>query len=353
MHTQYINELSEKSKKTFITRVLSSFSIAITIWLSFAFSMLSDTSWGWSGDVGIIVNQIFAYCQMLLVFAIIYFAAKEILHLHFYNNIGAFIVILFSIALYTFLPTFTYVIQKFNYVDVQLYDTFYVFTISLIVCTVLVIMINILYMWSQGMLELRKTFIHIALIVLVSLFAISWLYFSFMKGWTTILLLYAITAGTDVFAYLGGMLFGKKKMSKYISPNKTIGGGIIGVIGATLLCLLLMLCFSYVPESFNILGNFFGIKFSDTEIGADGNFVNSSFWWISIVFIFLILSIISVVGDLSFSYIKRIYEIKDYSNLIPGHGGVLDRIDSLIFVSCAYLLFMVGVSIFSTTASLF
>lgn len=353
MHAQYINELSEKSKKTFVTRVLSSFSIAVTIWLSFAFSMLSDTSWGWSGDVGIITNQIFAYCQMLLILVIIYFASIEIARLHFYNNAGAFFVILISISLYTLLPTFTYIVQKFNYIDMQLYDTFFAFTISLIACTFTVILINILYMWSQGMLELRKTFIHITLIVLVSLFAISWLYFSFMKGWTTILLLYAITAGTDVFAYLGGMLFGKKKMSKYISPNKTIGGGIIGIFGSTMLCLLIMLIFSYVPAQFNILGNFFGIRFGDTDIDAASDFVNSAFWWISIVFIFLVLSIISVVGDLSFSYIKRIYEIKDYSNLIPGHGGVLDRIDSLIFVSCAYLLFMVGVSIFSTTASLF
>ncbi len=130
-----------------------------------------------------------------------------------------------------------------------------------------------------------------------------------------ILLWYVIFAGwgTDVFAYFVGKYFGTHKFSK-ISPNKTIEGCIGGTIGSAVLILI-----------YTIICN---------------NVFNLNINYIAITFMAIILSIIGQIGDLAASSIKRYVGIKDFSHLIPGHGGMLDRIDSLIFIApFAYFLF--------------
>lgn len=123
-----------------------------------------------------------------------------------------------------------------------------------------------------------------------------------------ILIWYAIIAawGTDMFAYFTGKAIGKHKFSK-ISPKKSIEGCIGGTIGAVVLVLL----YTYIAN-----------KFWGMEI---------SYYIISIIAI--VLSLIGQIGDFAASSIKRYVEIKDFSNMIPGHGGMLDRIDSLIFIA--------------------
>ena len=130
-----------------------------------------------------------------------------------------------------------------------------------------------------------------------------------------ILIWYAIIAawGTDIFAFFVGLLIGKHKFSK-VSPKKSIEGCIAGTIGAVLLVLL----YTY------IVNTFFGMNYSYLYFAGIG----------------LILSLIGQIGDFAASSIKRFVDIKDFSNLIPGHGGMLDRIDSLIFLApFAYTLF--------------
>lgn len=118
--------------------------------------------------------------------------------------------------------------------------------------------------------------------------------------------------GTDTFAYLIGKRFGKHKFSK-VSPNKSIEGCISGLIGAIILCLI----YTYVANNYL--------------------YMNISYTFVLILS--TILSILSQIGDFSASCIKRYTGIKDYGNLLPGHGGMLDRIDSVIFIApFAYLL---------------
>lgn len=120
--------------------------------------------------------------------------------------------------------------------------------------------------------------------------------------------------GCDTFAYLAGKTFklGKHKFSK-ISPKKSIEGCIAGLIGGVALSLLYTLCMN---------------KFAGFEIS-----------YMKILIISFILTILSQFGDFAASSIKRFVGIKDFSNLIPGHGGLLDRIDSLIFIApFAYIL---------------
>ena len=118
---------------------------------------------------------------------------------------------------------------------------------------------------------------------------------------------------TDTFAYIGGMTLGKHKLIPKVSPNKTVEGAVSGVLG----CILSSLLFAYIIS-------FFGFKAN----------------LIPLCFISLICSILSQFGDLTASLIKRECGVKDFGNLIPGHGGILDRIDSLIFITPAIYYFL-------------
>ncbi|MGL4950752.1 MAG: phosphatidate cytidylyltransferase [Mycoplasma sp.] len=351
-----INKLNDKTKKTFKVRTVSSVMIALFILVSFACSALSDTKWGWSGNVSNATNQVFTYIQMVLMLVVISFAAIEITRLHFYKNYFVLITVLLSLMTISFVPTFIYIGDTFNYFSMDANALFFWYFITIILCLVVVSIVNFIILWWQGINDIKKIFIHLLIIGLASLFANSWLFFSFNKGWTTLLILYAITAGTDVFAYIGGMLFGKQKMSPHISPNKTIGGGIIGVIGSMLVSIIFLVTLSLIPGPFNILGNFFGVMFADgagATSGTENIFFNSPSWWVTVVFLLLILGVIAITGDLSYSFIKRSYGVKDFSNLIPGHGGMLDRIDSLTFVVPSFFIFTALIAMFSTTSNFF
>ena len=115
--------------------------------------------------------------------------------------------------------------------------------------------------------------------------------------------LFTITITTDSFAYIIGSLIGKHKMLTTISPKKTWEG----LIGGT------------------ILGVFVSSMFYHTCI-------NPEFSWFYLIIICTFLSLLEQIGDLTFSAMKRQFGIKDFSNIMPGHGGVLDRLDSIIFV---------------------
>lgn len=119
-----------------------------------------------------------------------------------------------------------------------------------------------------------------------------------------------IATVTDSFALFGGHLFGKNKLCKEVSPNKTIEGSVVGTI----------------------FGTAVGSVFYYFLIGG------RSIW--IIILLTFILSIFGQFGDLFFSSIKREHKIKDYSNVIPGHGGILDRLDSLLFIILGYLLYI-------------
>lgn len=125
--------------------------------------------------------------------------------------------------------------------------------------------------------------------------------------------IFFVAWGTDTFAYLVGVKFGKHKFTS-ISPKKSIEGSIGGIIGATAICSL----YTYY------LNNFQGLNINYLYIIISG----------------IVLSILSQIGDLSASSIKRFNNVKDFGNLIPGHGGILDRIDSVIFIApWIYLIF--------------
>ncbi len=121
-------------------------------------------------------------------------------------------------------------------------------------------------------------------------------------------LIFLCSWGCDTCAYCVGMLIGKHKMSPKLSPKKSIEGAVGGVIGAALLTILYGMIFK---SAMNSTQTHVFIMAGISAVGA----------------------LISMVGDLTASAIKRNYEIKDYGKLIPGHGGILDRFDSVIFTA--------------------
>ena len=143
---------------------------------------------------------------------------------------------------------------------------------------------------------------------------IGFMFNSFIKiriiGLYEVIYCILIATMTDTFALFGGKLFGKNKLCKEISPNKTVEGSIVGTIFGTI-----------------IATTFYVLLIDKMNIGT-------------VILLTFVLSIFGQFGDLFFSSIKREHKIKDFSNLIPGHGGILDRLDSLLFVILGYLLYI-------------
>lgn len=121
------------------------------------------------------------------------------------------------------------------------------------------------------------------------------------------LYIFLVACLTDTYAYISGSLIGKHKLTE-ISPKKTIEGSILGSFMGTILASIYYL----------------------TVIDANNIF--------KVLLMTFILTVLSEFGDLVFSSIKRHFKIKDYSNIIPGHGGMLDRFDSIIYVALSYVL---------------
>lgn len=130
-------------------------------------------------------------------------------------------------------------------------------------------------------------------------------------GLSIIIYLLLVTMITDTYAYLTGMLIGRHKLLENVSPKKTWEGTIGGTIFGT-----------FIPVCYYV------------------TVINNNIELFTIILVTLFLSIIGQFGDLFFSSIKRYYGKKDFSNIMPGHGGILDRLDSIIFVILGFMFFI-------------
>ena len=126
-------------------------------------------------------------------------------------------------------------------------------------------------------------------------------------GMLCFLLVFLTAWGSDAMAYIVGSLIGKHKLIPDVSPKKTVEGSIGGVLCSMLLCMAYGLVIELI-----------------TEYTAN---------YLTLAITGLILAVVSQIGDLIASLIKREYGVKDYGNLLPGHGGIMDRFDSILAVS--------------------
>ena len=176
----------------------------------------------------------------------------------------------------------------------------------------LIILINVLVLFTQVVVtSMKNNITDVAISLLGTCYIVFFLMFAPLirdnleDGKILIWYVFFAAWGTDIFAYFIGRKFGKHKFTE-ISPNKSIEGCIAGLFGSIIMCMIYtVICNSIWNVNINYL-YIFGIS--------------------------IFLSVISQIGDLTASSVKRDCGIKDFSNLIPGHGGILDRIDSVIFI---------------------
>lgn len=164
------------------------------------------------------------------------------------------------------------------------------------------ILISLLYLFKIEERNLEDAMATITGIVYVVFFSFHVTLVEQTEYSVLVWLIFLTAFGTDVMAYFTGYAFGKHKLCPTISPKKTIEGAIGGTLGSVILC--------------GIFGYFFAptVFFHCMIIGVLGG-------------------IVSQFGDLTASIFKRKMGIKDYGNLIPGHGGILDRVDSVLFTA--------------------
>lgn len=166
--------------------------------------------------------------------------------------------------------------------------------------------------------NMKYSFVEISLTILSMLYIP--MLFSFVKSITLlengrILLCYLIAGAfvSDVFAFLIGSRFGKRKLCEKISPKKTVEGAIAGVVGVVIVFIIMTIIFN--------------------------KFFNTSYNILMIALLGIVASIAGQFGDLAASTIKRKCNIKDFGNVMPGHGGILDRCDSIMFVAPIIYIF--------------
>lgn len=222
-------------------------------------------------------------------------AAKEI------NDLNKYPVI---IKLLTFFLMISLTFSNFDS-STMLFGLSYDFLSSLL----LILAIPVIFYQIKGKYNIEDAFKQIGFILLVGL---GLNYFILIRNYELkyFLFMILIPIFTDTFAYVGGVMIGKHKATK-ISPKKSWEGYIVGTLTAT----------------------FIMTVFYNTVIGVQDNLV-------TVILVVFALTVVSHLGDLFFSAIKRHYNIKDFANLIPGHGGVLDRLDSLLFVAIAFINLM-------------
>lgn len=183
-------------------------------------------------------------------------------------------------------------------------NIFYSYNIVLpIVFSIILLTVPVVIYNDKDKYSIEDAFYLISSILLIGL-SCNYLSLFRLDNMALCIYVFVISFITDTYAYLGGYLIGNHQLTS-ISPKKTIEGSVIGTVMATIIGTVFLYL---IVGGYNIL--------------------------ISIV-LSLVLSIISQIGDLMFSSIKRYYSKKDYSKLIPGHGGILDRFDSIIYVSLA------------------
>lgn len=168
----------------------------------------------------------------------------------------------------------------------------------------------IMMLFSKGRYNFTDTALYFAVPVV---FALSFLHVSLARrlgnGNLDVLVILIGSWITDSCAYFSGYFFGKHKLAPEISPKKTVEGSIGGIIGVV----LIIVAYAVIA----------------------GNIMNMSVNIYSAIAAGIIAGVVSQFGDLCASIIKREHSVKDFGNIMPGHGGVMDRFDSLLFVAPA------------------
>lgn len=314
-----------------------------------------------------------------------YFGAKEISNLIFPNKKAPFIFLLVTLVFGYFFMSLIYLVPLYFYnssatcfitssgakdisrninldfwfrnINVKDGISFATFGmwLALLVILVLTFGIDFILLSYYKKFKKRNIFSLLMLHIIIQLALFSATYTTIIRGWTTLLLIGLIGILIDTMSYAFGKKFGSHKLIAHISPNKTWEGAIYGIFSTLIIIIIIIVLYgipSYnvdvtpkePPQSYdihNLITNLFVISFSS------GGSTFKIYWWLATVLIVFFTCIIAIAGDLIFSYVKRLYGIKDYGTMLGKHGGLLDRVDALSMVFTAYLIYILLVVLIS------
>lgn len=336
MKNKTINKENSKSKVSFLTK-FNNFFITYQTRIVTSFMLVACAAlWMFIG--GIYLEPIFgnkpqwsAYTFMVINTVIFAVCLWEIINLRKGSKWSVFLkifIILTGIIL-LWVP-----IGKETF-DPYIYNHYWFETWMTLLILLFFIFIFVLIAWRSKNFQLPDVFfIFTWIIYLVFAFkAVNFLMLSEINlsklGWPSVLLVLVIVISNDVGAFIGGVIYGKTKMAPKISPNKTWEGAITGLVTAIILSMVTVTIFlgtsNYNPLPFLEVNG---------KVPVYIAYLATSF----------ILSIASQMGDLLFSYLKRNYQVKDFSNILSGHGGLLDRLDSFsVVVIFAFLIALAAI----------
>lgn len=172
-----------------------------------------------------------------------------------------------------------------------------------VICGYLIVLATLSVVTKWFTLDLLSLIFLISVVMMMAVYSAANIFWNF--GYFAFIWVLVGNYMTDTMAYFVGMKFGKHKMIPSVSPNKTWEGS---------------------------FGGYFGGLISSLLFGYFVLYVNNQVFSLDlIILVSLLIPLVSQIGDLFFSQIKRFYNIKDFGTLLPSHGGVLDRVDSLVF----------------------
>jgi len=182
----------------------------------------------------------------------------------------------------------------------------------------LLFLLTIFFIANNELFSVFKKNSNILFLDLILILALYSIYYLAENSFNLLLWAIILSICSDIGGYVFGKLFKWKKLTK-ISPKKTVSGA----LGSFIFSLLSVFIIQIIIEIFPLR----------LELGID-NFLIPEFFFLAIVF-----SLVAQAGDLTISYFKRLEKIKDTGNILPGHGGIFDRIDGLMFVIIVTLIF--------------
>ena len=347
MKKRLTNELSSSAKKSMVTRIITGIVLAIVFvpaivfggWYFFFFSVVLTLLC--SFEI-VKASNLKGLLRVLVYFVTIVFTIGITFYTVYRTNMDAlrsqgsdafkdpwflsntFNDIRLSIMLITLMLCVFFLISF----SVELFSIAYVFYFATMILVVAIGVQSFLFLRYSPFYYFQKLYAEQGVYADTRLLSSSFKY-----GQSMYLFIYVVLGVifNDMGAYFIGMLFGKHKMNERISPKKTwegfIGGVVISIIVSTVFALVCALIEKPILPIFDVKHLYY------------------------VIIISILIPLISDVGDFVFSSVKRTFGVKDFSNLLPGHGGVLDRIDSLIFasalVSCLiiFINLMLGLNI--------
>jgi phosphatidate cytidylyltransferase len=272
---------------------------------------------------------IFLYFCFIIIIFFLYYACQEFLNLNNKNKNYLNQIIIFFSCFFIFLISCSIITNYFIHINKiielshkiknsYLFNLFQYFyyknNFFLFYFLFFLLFLFIYFLFSS---HFRTQQLQNALLIFLYISFFSSCFFSLiMLNYKWFFYLFLITISSDSFAFFGGIFFGKNLLCSKISPKKTWEGFFCGIFFTILITFLFFIKNFFL--SYSILSFLYFILFT------------------------LINSIISQIGDLINSKFKRDFQIKDFNNILPGHGGLLDRFDSILFLSFFVILIFVG-----------